>query len=190
MLGFLDPNHASVLGRGFSAIDGESTSIREPVNREWCSVIWKPSEVLDNTFIGTFPNTSATTYPMGICIQDATGGVTPLAYEFEAFVSLEHSGRNIRGKYLSPADPAGYSAVQMAAQTAHTQVHMGNDLYTKIPVLLEEAHGHLANQSDPGIASKIFSGIGNSLKKIPWGAIAEDAVDGLVEGIGMLAAAA
>lgn len=112
ILGFSDPDHSTLIGRGFVAIDGEEDSRKFEVDRKWKTCYYSPAFDDELAFQGnvTTPFTAQYSNFMGFCVQSTATGVS-LPYEFEVWTVAEINGRNVTGRTPSLADPNGFAAV-------------------------------------------------------------------------------
>jgi hypothetical protein len=115
-LGFMDPTHNGTSGRTFSDIDGELTSVRFPVSREWTTVLYRVVNTSENQYRTNFNAGSYPDHYMTFVIQAPPG--IPLAFEFECSVVMEFQGRNVRGMSPTPHDPVGFAAIDYVTQVS------------------------------------------------------------------------
>lgn len=140
-----EPNHQTVIGMDIGTVAGYQEHRRFPVNRDWIVCLWKPVDVQDTEMQGTFPTTTPTSYPMGI-IMSAPGAVQ-VDMEVQAFVNLEFSGRNIRGKSPSHFDATGFASVHGASAKAtfnvpHTSKGTAPESVARQKSAIHEANEH------------------------------------------------
>lgn len=134
IVGFMDPNHESIMvdnagaGKAQSTIEGYTESKRFGVDRKWKTVLFRPVDEIDNTFVtgdptflgagGTVVSTPGMYY-MAFYVQ-AASSATPLTYEWEVYANYEVTGRGVRGKTASHFDPVGHAAVHASTVTTTT----------------------------------------------------------------------
>jgi hypothetical protein len=166
LIAFADPRHRSVFQRSISSIDGNDTSRRFAMNREWTTVLYRHVDTDDLDFTATLPtvtpaNTDSTFYTV-VCFQ-APAGVS-LSFEWEMHAHFEVVGRNIRGATPSYADPTGFAAVNavtifddtlLPSQVPHKEyvnrVLLGTARYLA-------GHSSSATEVDPRSASEVLEG--------------------------------
>jgi hypothetical protein len=183
VVGLLDPNHTTLQGRTLSDLDGEETSKRFPVNRDWITVLYRPVDSDDFNFdnaIPTYVPGSGTdkNYFMGFAIQSPIGVSTP--FEFECHATFEAFGKNIRAMTPSHVDSTGFAAVHAVSQLGVNLRPTTLPLNTIEKMMVQDsetyvAHGqstsHFARKKEieltpalkPTLTSSIAAGIGDAV---------------------------
>lgn len=140
---FMDPLHESVItnvsttpatGKTLATVEGYTESKRFPVDRNWKTVLYRPVDDQDNqmqdasNFLNNGPflydTNAAGFYYLNAYIQ-AASPTSSLNFEWEVYVNLEFTGRNVRGRIPSHFDPSGFAAVHAA--TVHSNQLMPSD---------------------------------------------------------------
>ena len=150
VLGLITPNHNLLTTMTFNVADNYECSARFTPSTKWQTVTYCPisqTELLYDIYCGS-PNAAVAPFPyMGFIVQSPQPAV-PITFQFEFFTVLEVQGINARGLVPSLADPAGFAAVQTAAQMSMMRPHEKSpDQASKS--LVEHAH-HVAAQTLSG----------------------------------------
>jgi len=113
VLGFCDPDHGTLVNKGYSTIDAEMESRKFEVNRKWKTVYYRPAVNAEFDFqtVAYRPFTSAYADYMGFLVR-STDILNILSFEFEVYSVFEVNGRTVRGRTPSISDPSGFAAVQ------------------------------------------------------------------------------
>lgn len=110
-LAIRQPDNESLLGAKNNTLMGFDSCRRALLNDERSPVetLWIPTRPIDLEYRSTVEDQ----LPLGHLIKGYAGEI----YGFEVYAIYEYVGRNVQGKSLSVADPAGFAAVITAAET-------------------------------------------------------------------------
>lgn len=125
VLGLITPNHNLLNGITFNVADNYECSARFTPSTKWQTLNYCPvaqDELMYDVFCGA-ANASINPFPyMGFIVQSPEPTI-PITFQFEFYSVLEVQGINARGLVPSLADPAGFAAVQTAAQMSMMRPH-------------------------------------------------------------------
>lgn len=118
-VGFVDPRHQSVLGKSYTDISGEVQAKTFPVVRKenhWVHMVFRHLDSDDLNYKTAFPAftpaaTDQSSYMVFACSQP---GATVQTFDWEAYATIEATGRAVRGQTPSHYDPVGFAAVHAA----------------------------------------------------------------------------
>lgn len=182
VVAFHDPNHLSTITRTFASVRGDDTAIQlaPDANEGWMHITWGIADNIDADFVpnnqtnGILPNLVLDgTYPMAILIESPPGA--PGLFDYEVAVGLEIAGRNVRGKKLSNADAAGFSAAQVIGMIP--PLRGGTNPAQNVDLATGLASIHVGQQSGPiAPLSQVQSGF-----KVDWEGWLDKAISGAIK---------
>lgn len=121
-VGFMDPDHNSLAGRGISDILGEEQAVREGSQQgKWFNVLYRAVHNSDFDFSSSLPvwsssvDSSESAFFMGIFVQ-APDSALSATFQWEAYWCYEMIGKTIRGTTPSHVDNVGFNSVHAVSQ--------------------------------------------------------------------------
>jgi hypothetical protein len=137
MIGLVEPDHADLTGLTASQLEAydEATKVEfRDVGNQWFEVKYngpttaQEFQWLGDETAGTFANIGNAF--MAVAVTNCESGVAgvPFSGEWEVYCNYEYIGAIVRGKTISFADPAGFSAaISVASNFSKIQKETAND---------------------------------------------------------------
>ena len=141
VLGLVTPNHNLLTSITFNVADNYECSARFTPSTKWQTLNYCPvtqEELMFDIYCGAANGTTSPFPYMGFIVQSPEPTI-PITFQFEYYSVLEVQGINARGLVPSLADPAGFAAVQTAAQMSMMRPHEKTP-EASAKALVEHAH--------------------------------------------------